>query len=102
MIHVLATITVQPGKRDEFLAEFRKLVPQVHAEKGCIEYGAAVDVATTLPSQQPLRDHVVLVIEKWEDTQALADHLMAPHMNDYRARVRDIVESIELQILEPA
>jgi quinol monooxygenase YgiN len=102
MIHVLATITVRPGKRAAFLEEFRRLVPKVHLEKGCLEYGAAIDVATTLPAQLPLRDNVVMVIEKWQDTQALADHLMAPHMNEYRAQVRDLVESIELQVLEPA
>ncbi|MBI1830559.1 MAG: antibiotic biosynthesis monooxygenase, partial [Planctomycetes bacterium] len=46
MIHVIATITVKPGKRDAFLAEFHRIVPAVHAEAGCIEYGPSVDVAS--------------------------------------------------------
>ena len=42
MIHVIAVITAQPGKRDAILEAFRANVPAVHAEAGCIEYGAAV------------------------------------------------------------
>ena len=44
MIHVLATIEVAAGKRDEVLTQFAWLTPQVRAEDGCLEYGAAVDV----------------------------------------------------------
>ena len=43
MIHVIAIITAKPGKRDEILGHFRANMPAVHAEKGCIEYGPAVD-----------------------------------------------------------
>ena len=43
MIHVIAIITANPGKRDEVLKNFKANVPAVHAEKGCIEYGATVD-----------------------------------------------------------
>lgn len=102
MIHVLATIRVAPGKRAEFLAEFHKLIPLVRAETGCIEYASAIDVQTTLPAQLPLRDDVVMVVEKWDDLDALAAHLMAPHMLEYRARVKSLVLGTELQVLEPA
>ena len=43
MIHVIAIITAKPGKRDDILKNFKANVPAVHAEKGCIEYGATVD-----------------------------------------------------------
>ena len=39
MIHVVAKIEVVPGKRDAFLDEFHRLVPEVLAEEGCVEYG---------------------------------------------------------------
>ena len=74
----------------------------MHAEDGCIEYGAAVDVPTGLPAQPPVRDHVVVVVEKWRDLPALHAHLTAPHMTAYRARVKDLVISTTLQVLEPA
>ena len=38
MIVVLASIELNPGKREEFLAEFRRIVPLVRAERGCQEY----------------------------------------------------------------
>ena len=71
MLHVLATIEVAEGKRTAFLAEFHKLVPLVRAEDGCIEYGAAIDVPTAIPVQTPVRDDVVMVVEKWTTLDAL-------------------------------
>ena len=43
MIHVIATVQLAPGTRGPFLEEFRKVVPLVRAEDGCLEYGAAID-----------------------------------------------------------
>ena len=102
MIHVLATIELQPGTRGRFLEEFARNVPNVRAEHGCLEYGAAVDVPTGLANQSPLRDNVVVVIEKWDDLEALRAHLAAPHMTAYRARVRDFVVRSAIQVLDPA
>jgi quinol monooxygenase YgiN len=102
MIHVIATIEVAPGKRDAFLAEFRRLVPLVRAEAGCLEYGPTVDAVTDIPAQVPPRDHVVTIIEKWESLAALKAHLSAPHMADYRNRVKDLVVSVKLHVLQPA
>jgi quinol monooxygenase YgiN len=101
MIHVIATIKTAPGKRDDFLVAFSELVPDVQAEAGCIEYGPAVDLPTALNSE-PTRDEIVTVIEKWDSVEALHAHLKAPHMLRYRDRVKDIVASIAIRVLEPA
>lgn len=102
MIHVLATIRLNPGRRADFLAEFRKLVPQVHAEAGCIEYGPAIDIPTPIEAVAPVRDDVIVVIEKWESVQALQDHLAAPHMARYRETVKELVAGVEIRVLQPA
>jgi quinol monooxygenase YgiN len=102
MIHVIATIELAAGQRGAFLGEFHKLVPLVRAEAGCIEYGSTVDVASGIGAQIALRENVVTVVEKWADLPALKAHLTAPHMQDYRGRVKDLVKSTTLQILEPA
>ena len=102
MIHVIATITVKPGKRDAFLAEFHRIMPAVHAEAGCIEYGPTVDMASGLSMQGPLRENVAVIIKQWESVDALKAHSQAPHMAEYRVAVRDLVESVTLQILAPA
>ena len=102
MIIVLATIELNPGKRRDFLAEFHQIVPKVRAEAGCIEYFPAVDVSTGLPVQGPARDDVVVVCEKWESISALEAHLIAPHMMEYRPKVKDFIKKVGLQILSPA
>ena len=102
MIHVVATIEVAERKREAFLEEFRKLVPLVHDEAGCLEYGPTIDFETNLPAQGGVRPNVVTVIEKWESIEALEAHLVAPHMVDYRGRVKEIVKDARLQVLQPA
>jgi quinol monooxygenase YgiN len=101
MIYVIATIQLLEGKRDAFLEEFRKIVPQVRAEKGCLEYGPAIDVKTPIAAQGPIRDNVVVIMEKWEDIPSLQAHLNAPHVREYRGKVKDWVVSSHLQILQP-
>ncbi len=101
MIHVIATVEVRPGKREALLAEFRKNVPNVRAEKGCIEYGGALDLKTDIKAQIPMRDNVFTVVEKWESLEALKAHLATPHMASYRERTKDLVEKVTLQILQP-
>jgi quinol monooxygenase YgiN len=102
MIHVIATIELAKGQRATFLTEFHALVPLVRAEAGCLEYGPTVDVASGIQVQGPVRDDVVTVVEKWSDLSALKAHLVAPHMEAYRPRVKHLVRSTTLQVLEPA
>jgi quinol monooxygenase YgiN len=101
MIHVIATIELQPGKRAEFLREFHRIVPLVLAEKGCLLYGPAVDVETGLAAQLPLRPDTVTVVEQWATLEDLHAHLVAPHMMEYRPRVKDLVIRTLLQVMEP-
>jgi quinol monooxygenase YgiN len=101
MIHVLALIETTPGHRDDFLAEFAQVAIPVRRESGCLEYGAAVDAVTDLAQQQQLGDSFVLIVEKWESLIHLKAHLVAPHMIDYRVRIKPFVQSVRLQVLEP-
>jgi quinol monooxygenase YgiN len=102
MIHVIATIRTVPKRRDELLAVFRDLVPQVRAESGCIEYGPAIDVENAVEGQPAGRPDTVTVIEKWQDVASLRRHLASPHMLQYRETVKDLVAGVEIQVLEPA
>lgn len=102
MIHVVASIELNEGCREAFLEEFHKLVPKVHAEDGCLEYGPTVDVETGLPPQLPLREDVVTIVEKWESVDALKIHLGQPHMAEYKEATKDLAKGVTLQVLEPA
>ena len=102
MIHVIATIELAEGQRAAFLNEFRALVPKVRDEAGCLEYGPTVDAASGIAAQGSPRANVVTVVEKWSDLASLKAHLVAPHMEEYRPRVKALVKSTTLQVLEPA
>jgi quinol monooxygenase YgiN len=98
MIHVIAVITAKPGMRDAVLQAFRANVPAVRAEKGCIEYGAAVDADA---SQAKWGPDTFLVIEKWESMDALKAHAAAPHMTAYGAKTKEMIASRVIHILSP-
>lgn len=101
MVHVIATIEIAPGKRDEYLELFAQLVPKVRAEQGCLAYGPTVDVDSGITVQTPLRDNVVTVVEQWDSLDALGAHLTAPHMGEYKEAVKGIVVALTLQVLQP-
>ena len=102
MIHVIATIELAPGTRDAFLTEFRKLIPDVKAEAGCIAYGPAIDAETDIPTQARVGADKIVIVEQWESVAALKAHAVAPHMQAYRARVKEFVKGMELRVLSPA
>lgn len=99
MIHVLAIITTKPGQRDAVLKIFNANVPAVHAENGCIEYGATIDVDGADPAFGP---DTFVVVEKWENLAALKAHSVAPHMQAYGAKVKDMVAKRAVHVLTPA
>ena len=101
MIIVIATVQCKTGHREDFLVEFRKLVPEVLPEDGCIEYGPTIDAATGIGNQS-VDENRVTIVEKWESVAALKAHLVAPHMEAYRPKVKGFVESSELRVLETA
>ena len=101
MIHVIAVITAKPGQRDTVLQAFRANVPAVHAEHGCIEYGAAVDLANGPASQAKYGPDSLVVIEKWQDMDALKAHGRSPHMVAFAARTKELVASLAIHILSP-
>ena len=102
MIYVIATVELKPGKREDVLKRIRQLVPKVRAEKGCLEYGPAVNAPTAIKAQIPLGENFLVMLEKWEGIKELEAHLAAPHMIEYRQDVKDMVAGVKLQILQPA
>ena len=102
MIHVIAVITAKPGQRENILTHFRANVPAVRAEKGCIEYGAAVDADPALAIQTKYGPDTFLAIEKWESMDALKAHAAAPHMAAYGAKTKEFIANRVIHILSPA
>lgn len=101
MIHVIAIITAKPGQREPVLAAFQEIVPAVHAEAGCLEYGPAVDIEGGPAHLAKIGPDSFMVIEKWESVEALTAHSAAPHMTAYAARVKDLIASRAIHVLSP-
>jgi quinol monooxygenase YgiN len=101
MIHVLAIITAKSGMRDQILEAFHANIPAVHAEKGCIEYGPAVDAEGAGGMQTKFGPDTFVVIEKWESPDALKAHAASPHMAAYAAKTRELIASRVIHVLQP-
>jgi quinol monooxygenase YgiN len=101
MIHVLAIITAKAGMRDKILEAFHANMPVVHAEKGCVEYGPAVDAEGAGAMQAKFGPDTFVVIEKWESLDALKAHAASPHMATYAGKTRDMIASRVIHVLQP-
>ena len=99
MIHVLAIITAKPGKRASVLDAFHANMPAVHAEAGCIEYGPAVDADSL--GDASFGPDTFVVIEKWENPEALAAHARSAHMAAYATQTKELIASRAVHVLRP-
>ena len=100
-VHVIAVITAKPGKRGEILAHFKANVPAVHAEEGCIEYGATVD-AEGVGFATKYGEDTFVVVEKWASLDRLKAHAASEHMKAYGAKTKDLIASRVIHVLSPA
>jgi quinol monooxygenase YgiN len=99
MIYVVATIELNPGMRDQFLAEQKSLLPLVRAEAGCVEYSPSIDRPVDL-AKTPPRPDVVTMQEKWQSLEHLKAHFVAPHMNDFRPKTKHMIKSVKVEVFE--
>ncbi len=101
MINVIASIKIKEGQKNRFLDIFKANVPNVLAEKGCLEYIPTVDVDSGLPPQQQ-DSSVVTILEKWASLDDLKAHLVAPHMLAYREQVKELIVQSSIKVLTAA
>lgn len=97
-VHVIAIITAKPGKRDEVLANFNANVPAVHAEDGCIEYGAVID-CEGVGFAKAFGPDTFLVVEKWASLDHLKAHAVTPHMKAYSEKNKDLLADRTIHVM---
>ena len=102
LVHVLAVITAKPGKRAEVLENFNNNVPTVHAEEGCIEYGAVIDSPEASSFSAPFGPNTFVVVEKWESLDHLKAHAAAPHMKAYAEKNKDLLANRKVHVMTSA
>ncbi len=84
---VIAHITTDPGRTEEFIEVFSGNVMNVHEEPGCLHY--------TLHRNQAGPEKLV-VFERWASAEALEEHLSAPHMGAMRQKAAGMVVGTEV------
>lgn len=99
MIHVVAIVTAQSGRRSELLDAFAKIVPAVLDEEGCIEYSVIIDRPATEPAFGP---DTVVVVEKWTSMASLQAHGASAHMAKFGEETRDLRKTTDVHVLDPA
>ena len=92
------TITAQPGKRDECLKAFIAILPQVSAEKGCIEYTPVINAGDPGP-QSKLRTAAYMVTAEWECIEDLTNNASSDHITDYAKKTRPWVAERKVSVL---
>ena len=100
-VHVIAIITAKPGKREEVLANFNANVPAVHAEDGCIEYGAVID-CEGVGFAKAFGPDTFLVVEKWASLDHLKAHAASDHMKAYGAKTKDLLADRAVYVMSDA
>lgn len=101
MIIVLARNVLKPGCRDAFIRLYQENLPNVLAEKGCIQYQLTKNADSGLARQIPIDENTLIFVECWESIEALQAHLASPHMKAFAAAAGELRESSELRIVTP-
>jgi quinol monooxygenase YgiN len=85
MVYVSASITIQDGKRDEFLSIVKELVEKTNElDAGCIRYELCVDVGN---------ENQFYMVEQWESEQALDAHMKAAHFVNLIPKIGPLTSS---------
>lgn len=89
LVTVIAHMKAAEGKEDELRDALEALVEPTSQEEGCVNY----DLHES--SEEPGR---FFFYENWESGTHLDAHLGAPHVQDFAARVGDLVDGGGLSV----
>jgi quinol monooxygenase YgiN len=94
VIYVVATLTVKPEARAEFIAGAVACIKETRKEKGNIAYDLHESV--TDPSK-------MVFVEQWENAEALVPHRAADHMKAFgRIAVNCLAAPPKIEVITPA
>jgi quinol monooxygenase YgiN len=93
MIYVVATLTVNPETRAEFIAAATACIKETRKEPGNIAYDLHESV--TDPAK-------MVFVEQWENAEALVPHRASEHMKTFlRTAVKCFVSPPKIEIITP-
>ncbi|WP_079475198.1 putative quinol monooxygenase [Marinococcus halophilus] len=91
-VTIKAFLQAEPGKEEALKTELKKALPPSREEAGCIEY---------VLYESEAQDGVFIFSEKWEDEEAVQQHIQTEHYQAYRKNTEDLVVSREVYKLQP-
>jgi quinol monooxygenase YgiN len=103
MIHIVAVMHAQPGRREAFLKAWAKVAPLSRAEPGCLEYLALVDGPPgSIPSwANSLGPDGFILVEKFKDQAAFDAHGASPYMAVFGAETEGMLTAPAIYICRP-
>jgi quinol monooxygenase YgiN len=94
VIYVVATLTVKPETRAEFIAGATACIAETRKERGNIAYDLHESV--TDPSK-------MVFVEQWENAEALVPHRGTDHMKAFgRVAVKCMTVPPRIEVITPA
>jgi len=93
LIYVVATLTIKPETRAEFIAAASACINETRKEPGNIAYDL----------HESVTDHSKMVfVEQWENAEALVPHRTAAHMKTFgRVAVTCMAAPPKIEIITP-
>jgi len=92
MLLVTAKITAKPGQRDKIIENSNDLVETTRKEPGCMNY----DLYSSTEDE-----NILMVLEKWENKEALDTHTETDHFQAFGQAIEDMVaEEMEVTIYQ--
>ena len=93
MIYVVATLTVKPETRAEFIAAAAACIRETRKEAGNIAYDL----------HESVTDHSKMVfVEQWENAEVLVPHRSTEHMKTFgRVAVKCVSAPPRIEIITP-
>ena len=93
MIYVVATLTIKPETRAEFIAAATACIKETRKEPGNIAYDL----------QESDTDHDKMVFDdQWENDEALVPHRAAEHMKTFgRVAVKCMTKPPKIEVITP-
>jgi quinol monooxygenase YgiN len=93
VIYVVATLTVKPETRAEFIAAATACIKETRKEPGNIAYDL----------HESVTDHTKMVfVEQWQDAEALVPHRAAEHMKTFgRVAVKCFAAPPKIEVITP-
>ncbi len=90
MIHLIATLTIQPGSLEKVVSAAQPCIDATREEEGCISYDLLVDVTENTRLK---------FVERWENRAALDAHFDTPHLQAWREAGGQYFTSRHIEII---